>query len=329
MDSLVFRCPGCQQPFQVLAEQAGQVVRCPGCEEPVQIPAAQASQTPVASSNQSPPKPNTAEVQQSSGAQAKEEEVQAYGCPACEKPFGIYASMYGSEMACPHCHQTILVQSKTEPSVEKTTQSTASAVASSVAKQKPPPKQKASPKKKPPVSQPPVSAQKESKSPKANQPTVAPVEPQHGDSPPPAPPPNSAVADSSGESTVAPTTLTKQTEQIAQQNELQQTDEAADAPVVVFTPQPVDHLLPPKFSAVDPAFFYRRHQDGSQVLLPSADGSMKVVDNRIVKIEHNGQTYELISSPRYERIQRRVVTNVLAVIICGLLIAIVMTLLNG
>lgn len=40
MDSLVFRCPGCQQPFQVLAEQAGQMVRCPGCEDTVKIPAA-------------------------------------------------------------------------------------------------------------------------------------------------------------------------------------------------------------------------------------------------------------------------------------------------
>ena len=97
----------------------------------------------------------------------------------------------------------------------------------------------------------------------------------------------------------------------------------------MFTPQPVDHLLPPKFSAVDPAFFYRRHQDGSQVLLPSEDGNLKVVDNRIVRIEHNGQIYELISSPEYDRIQKTIVNNLLAVIICGLLIAIVMTLLNG
>lgn len=323
MDSLVFRCPGCQQPFQVMAEQAGQVVRCPGCEEPVQIPGTQTSQNSVAFSNESPPEPNTAEVQQSAQAQAKAEEVLAHGCPECEKPFGIYASMYGSEMACPHCHQTILVQPKTKPPVEKAAKTPPPAAASSGAKQK------QQPKKKPSVSKPPVSAQQESKPPKPNQPIVAPLAPPRGDSPAPAQPQNSAVAGSSGGSFVAPTKQTEQTEEIAQQNELEQTDEMAGAPAVVFTPQPVDHLLPPKFSAVDPAFFYRRHQDGSQVLLPSADGSMKVVDNRIVKIEHNGQTYELISSPRYERVQRMVVTNVLAVIICGLLIAIVMTLLNG
>ena len=55
MDSLVFRCPGCQQPFQVLAEQAGQMVRCPGCEDPVKIPAAEAPQPPAAATKESSP----------------------------------------------------------------------------------------------------------------------------------------------------------------------------------------------------------------------------------------------------------------------------------
>lgn len=146
------------------------------------------------------------------------------------------------------------------------------------------------------------------------------------------PNPQSAVTGRSPESTSELVDQIDQGNQAATEKELEQT-ERPNRPVeplaVVFTPQPVDHLLPPRFSAVDPAFFYRRHQDGSQVLLPSEDGSLKVVDNRIVRIEHNGQIYELISSPRYERIQRMVVTNVLAVIICGLLIAIVMTLLNG
>ena len=285
MDSLVFRCPGCQQPFQVLAQQAGQVVRCPGCEETVQIPAAQtgsASQSQGASPQASSDQPSTAEVQPDLGTQTKAEEVQAYDCPKCEKPFGIYPSMFGSEMACPHCQQTILVRPKSNPSGGKTAGSSESG-ASSTAKTKREPKTK----------------------PKT---------------PPPA---------TSAESTIAFTNQTAQSFQSAPKRELKQIVLSVDAPVVAFVPQPVEHLLPPKFLAVDPAFFYCRHQDGSQVLLPSEDGRLKVVDNRIVKIEHNGQTYELISSPRYERIQRMVVTNVLAVIICGLLIAIVMTLLNG
>ena len=298
MDSLVFRCPGCQQPFQVLAEQAGQMVRCPGCEDPVKIPAAEAPQPPAAATKESSPK---------SDAETKTEEVQAYGCPKCEKPFGVYPSMFGSAMACPHCQQTILVQPQTQQ-----TSKSSPVVASPPAKTKPEPKAK-----------PPVTAKQKSVPGEPVQPRVSPADVQNGDSESVEPPPSSSVASAGVETTVAPTNeanLTKQTEQ---------SDEPAETPVVVFVPQPVDHLLPPKFSTVDPAFFYRRHQDGSQVLLPSEDGSLKVVDNRIVRIEHDGQVYELISSPKYDRMQRMIVTNVLAVIICGLLIAIVMTLLNG
>ena len=295
MDSLVFRCPGCQQPFKVLAEQAGQTVRCPGCEDPVKIPAAEAPQPQAAASKESLPK---------SDAQAKAEEVQAYGCPKCEKPFGVYPSMFGSAMACPHCQQTILVQ----PNTKQTAQSPP-VVSPSAAKAKLDPKTK-----------PPVTPKQKSEPPKSVQPGVSPADVQSGDSATAEPPPISAAAGTVAQTVVAPTEQTKDTEQSA---------EAAETPVVVFEPQPVDHLLPPKFSAVDPAFFYRRHQDGSQVLLPSEDGNLKIVDNRIVKIEHNGRTYELISSPEYDRIQKSIVNNLLAVIICGLLIAIVMTLLNG
>lgn len=295
MDSLVFRCPGCQQPFKVLAEQAGQTVRCPGCEDPVKIPAAEAPQPQAAASKESLPK---------SDAQAKAEEVQAYGCPKCEKPFGVYPSMFGSAMACPHCQQTILVQ----PNTKQTAQSPP-VVSPTAAKAKLEPKTK-----------PPVTPKQKFEPKKSAQPSVSPADVQSGDSATAEPPPISTAAGTVAPTVVAPTEQTKETEQSA---------EPAETPVVVFQPQPVDHLLPPKFSAVDPAFFYRRHQDGSQVLLPSEDGNLKIVDNRIVKIEHNGRTYELISSPEYDRIQKSIVNNLLAVIICGLLIAIVMTLLNG
>ena len=285
MDSLVFRCPGCQQPFQVLAQQVGQVVRCPGCEETVQIPAAPTASSPQsqgASPQESSPQPSATDVPLDLGNQTKVEEVQAYGCPKCEKPFGIYPSMFGSEMACPHCRETILVQPKANSSGDKTGEYLDN-VASSAAKTK----RKRRTKTK---SQPPAKSAK------------------------------------SAESTVA---RSNQAAQSTPKRELENIVLSDGVTVEAFVPQSVDHLLPPKFSAVDPAFFYRRHQDGSQVLLPGEDGSLKVVDNRIVKIKHNGQTYELISSPRYERIQRMVVTNVLAVIVCGLLIAIAMTLLNG
>ena len=327
MDSLVFRCPGCQQPFQVLAQQAGQMVRCPGCEDTVQIPTA------------SPPSPSPPEVTQQpsalkvnlkeeskvkSDAGTKAEEVQAYECPKCEKPFGILPSMLGSEMACPHCEKTVFlkptpnatsppvvpspptVKSRTKPKVPAKEQA-----AAEVVKPKPKPKHKLKSKPKQKLE---VTGRAESKGKPEPNTTEPPAAPQRNTVTSSSP----VVADQREADDVA-----------AEANETRDVDESAEAAVAAFVPQPVDHLLPPKFAAVDPAFFYRRHQDGSQVLLPNEDGSVEVVDNRIVRIEHNGKTYDLVSSPEYDRIQKAVVNNLLAVLICGLLIAIVMTLLNG
>jgi DNA-directed RNA polymerase subunit RPC12/RpoP len=330
MDSLVFRCPGCQQPFQVLAEQAGQMVRCPGCENTVQIPAVATTQSQMASSKEASPKEsqaNQADGRRASGAQTEAEEVQAYGCPECKQPFGIYPSMFGSEMACPHCRQTVLLQSKPEPEPKPTTQRTPKQppeISPTVAAPPAAAKRKRTPK---PKTQPPVTAKQNPDPAKLMRPGKSLSGIQSGEATPVVSPPVSAVAATATEAAFAPTGKTTQAQDQATQAD--HIDEATDTPAVVFVQQPVGHLLPPKFSAVDPDFFYRRHNDGSQVLLPSEDGGLKVVDNRIVRIEHNGQVYELISSPRYERIQKMVVTNVLAVIICGLLIAIVMTLLNG
>jgi len=337
MDTLVFRCPGCQQPFQVLAEQAGQMVRCPGCDDTVQIPAAPATtttKTEAVSTTKSLPKQSEnksqSRVDATAYAKTKSEEVQAYGCPKCEKPFGIYPSMMGSEMACPHCQQAVLLQPrvKSSPAVASSPVVKSKSKAKSKAKSRPKAKTPAQKRRLPetseqkPITKPPISAEISTPLIKSTQPSVSPrdkldVELETSDLSP-----SLVILDPSDQTEIDLSDQKTQTEQT------EQSDELVEVPVVTFVAQPVDHLLPPKFGAVDPAFFYRRHQDGSQVLLPSEDGSLKVVDNRIVKIEHNGQVYELISSPEYDRMQRAIVNNLLAVIICGLLIGIVMTLLN-
>jgi hypothetical protein len=78
-------------------------------------------------------------------------------------------------------------------------------------------------------------------------------------------------------------------------------EEAVEPELVVFEPQNVDHLLPPRFATPDPAFIYRRGASTDQVLLPQADGGIQAVSNRVVTIVHEGQEYQLISSPRYRR----------------------------
>ena len=299
MDSLVFRCPGCQQPFQVLAEQAGQMVRCPSCEDPVQVPAPATSTAPTDPTAQATPTANdaaqqpTAATAPTSSAGSTTEEVQPYSCPECEKPFGIYQSMFGSKMACPHCQKTVSLH-------------------------KPAEQQRDEP---PVVSQPKQSAENDLKDRRQRQQSKKNVSLESAEKV--TPPPTKTKPQDSGKETVS------SIDTVPEETPAANPEEIPSTPVkTTFVPQSVDHLLPPKFTAADPAFFYRRHRDESQVLLPGEDGSVNVVNNRIVHVEHNGQMYELISSPRYDRIQKSIVINLLAVVICGLVIAIVMTLLN-
>jgi DNA-directed RNA polymerase subunit RPC12/RpoP len=223
MNTLVFRCPQCQRPFQVLAEQVGLHVRCPGCEATVQIP----ESSPTAS-----PSPTD----------------------------GKLATL-----------------------------------------QSPPQQQK--PKRKSKKSLKPNPTPKSNPDP-SNQATLSPPKPSSNQ--------DGAKDD------IHDFTNSRSPDLVTPQPAAKE-----------FAPQPVDHLLPPKFGAIDPAVFYRRHQDGTQVLLPTEDGTAQVVNNRIVTIQHDGKTYQLVSSPQYDRFQKSILTNVLALVICALVIAIVMTLLSG
>ena len=107
----------------------------------------------------------------------------------------------------------------------------------------------------------------------------------------------------------------------------QLTTDSDPAPVeeeefAVFERQNVDHLLPPRFATLDPAFFYRRGNSTDQVLLPQADGGVQAVSNRIVTVVHNGQEYQLISSPRYRRNLDIIVNSILILIAAALMVAI-------
>ena len=93
MNSLVLQCPLCSQPFQVLAEQAGQAVQCPSCHGTVKIPAD--LPTAPAAAQLSSPDRNDALV---------------FGCPACEGQFGITEQMYGQQVSCPHCQSTVVIR---------------------------------------------------------------------------------------------------------------------------------------------------------------------------------------------------------------------------
>jgi len=79
----------------------------------------------------------------------------------------------------------------------------------------------------------------------------------------------------------------------------------------------IEDLLPKKFLADDPDFADRSlgRSGARNVLLPDGRGGLKSVDGRIVKIEHKGETIELIALPEHERIKRQRIINFASIFI--------------
>ena len=90
--SVVLECPVCDSAFQVLPENAGQLVACPNCNEAVSVPddlgAVQSEPIPMA-------KPTPPAI---------------FNCGNCSGKFGVTPDMNGSHVACPHCQEHVLVQ---------------------------------------------------------------------------------------------------------------------------------------------------------------------------------------------------------------------------
>lgn len=307
MSLQVFGCPDCEQPFKVDSSQAGQQVRCPGCSAVVEIPAA-VNTPPVTESIAAPTAPESQEV------------PQAFACPSCESAFGVLASMFGTTMACPHCGQAVSIEHATPSPAPKIDVQRSAATKPSTAPIStpkddsaafaPPIQKKTAGKQKRPNKSAPTSDT-------AAKPPIADVQGKPTDQSndravikaPPRP---------TGD---APTTGLIPSVDL---NPLAESAEPIDLTeeVPAFVPQSVDHLLPPRFATLDPAFFYRRGNSQDQVLLPQADGSVQAVSNRIVTVVHNGQEYELISSPRYRRNLDIVVNAILMLVAAVLMVAI-------
>ena len=90
--SVVLECPVCGSAFQVLPENAGQLVACPTCNESVTVPELLAAEEPEPIRMASPAKPII------------------FSCGSCFGKFGVTPDMDGSRVACPHCDKHVLVQ---------------------------------------------------------------------------------------------------------------------------------------------------------------------------------------------------------------------------
>ncbi len=98
-----------------------------------------------------------------------------------------------------------------------------------------------------------------------------------------------------------------------------ETEEQLPLPEPVFEPQPVDHLLPPRFDVPDPKRFPTR-LGSDEVILPDGDGGYRSVDANIVTITHKGQLYQLKRMTPQQRRRRKAIHNTVMIGVAMLLI---------
>ena len=300
MSRLIFGCPNCVQAFQVEATQAGQQVRCPGCETVVEIPSQSMDHSiPIAQSavDRSPSEQPVEELPRDGSVSPQKSDL-IQSPPSLEAP----PTPTSISFDCPHCRSVFGVLDSmfgTTMACPHCDQAVAIPLDPTVTGDAYVAIEK--------TSTTPTTTAVESEEQKKPEET-----PEEREAPAPITIRTSSDAQLDADSTAAPREPTDAAE------------EELGVAAVEFVPHDVDHLLPPRFEALDPTFFYRqRGRTGhDQVLLPQADGTVVAVSNRIVTVVHDGIEYQLTSSPRYKRNMSLVVNTILIAIAIMLVFAI-------
>ena len=394
MNTQVFGCPSCQQPFQVSAEFAGQAVQCPACAQAVEIPKDAFLKTQASATSSAP-------------QSLSEQEV--FACPACKGQFGITSAMYGQTVGCPHCQTSVVIKPpEQEPEPETIAPEILSGPISKIRRKKQlktdlfAPGFKAKPRehdaapqspevnakkpKEPPVPQsrkpdprfrepkkkrhteasehPPTQpiqpTRREEKAKPKRQPKNAPphksddhsnanapvVRAPNAPAPKPAaatspddaqikePTPIDAQKDELPDQTTSPKTKATQTkapESTEPNQESQPTPQPGMTPEEAigespWKPDPIDHLLPPRFDVLDPTRISQAGQDQFKVVLPDGKGGIAQLDNRVLRVEHDGEKVALRMLTEKQKQRRRLIQNIIAILIGIAAIAITFTL---
>lgn len=339
-------CPSCQQPFQVAETQAGEVVACPSCGQPIEIPADAFTQ-PVTSDQ--PQQVYTCRNCNGQFGVTPDMFGQTLGCPHCKEIVEI--GLDGTEnLAIPEPPE-----SNFELKNKKTRWKSSSRVKSPSVKSTKAKYRKKFGKIKPieAVKESDVSAGKVQRqiepnvSPEKNvSPPLASEETKRGkldggsDLIPPkkrrvakthsvnlnrseAP----AQENSGNNSFEVADTVTKdrfgpELEGLVTDIQASLGSEPAEtSPVVAVLEKEevrasIDHLLPPRFDVLDPSRLkMSREESEFKVLLPDGDGGTKQVDNRVVRVSHAGEKVSLIATSDKEKSRRRLIQNVVAILI--------------
>ncbi len=105
-------------------------------------------------------------------------------------------------------------------------------------------------------------------------------------------------------------------------------DEESDQPETTDQPGSIDHWLPPRFDVLDPSRMRLKTGKGQfQVILPDGNGGMKQIDQRLVRVEHEGTQVALVAMTEKEKKRRRLIQNIVAIVIGIIIMAIAFSLL--
>ena len=347
MNSQVFGCPSCSQPFRVLAEQAGQVIQCPSCAQTVEIPASAFDGSP--SQDSETPTPD---------AQTPESEQQVFACVYCQGQFGITPDMFGIQVACPHCKKTLEIQDPTQselasPKIDIDTGSGKKAKSKS---RKPPAQanpnidssdrselfapgfsgktstsKKKSASKNKPAPQPKQQAKK-NRLPRDVAEGRKPTEegrlnPNRRTSTE-ASSPKTTEANQLKPSPETTKTATSELQTTGQEpTQGKQSEQEKPNPNSI-TPKSIAHLLPPTFDVFDPTLIRIKSQDEHKVAVPDGRGGAKQLDQRVLRVEHQGEKVTLVAMSSRQKFQRRLISNILAILIGIAVLALAFKLLT-
>lgn len=334
-------CPSCQQPFQVAETQAGEVVACPSCGQPIEIPADAFTQ-PVTSDQ--PQQVHTCRNCNGQFGVTPDMFGQTLGCPHCQEIVEI--GLDGAEnLAVPEPPESNfeLKNKKTRWKSSSRVKSTKAKYRKKFGKIKPieaGSESDVSPAKVQRQIEPNVSPEKNLSPPLVSE--EANLAKLDGSSDL-IPPKKRRVAKTHSVNL-------NRSEAPAQENTGRNYFEVADtvtkdrfgpeldglvsdiqappdsepaetSPVVAVLEKEevrasIDHLLPRRFDVLDPSRLkMSREESEFKVLLPDGDGGTKQVDNRVVRVSHAGEKVSLIATSDKEKSRRRLIQNVVAILI--------------
>ncbi|MFM7116139.1 MAG: hypothetical protein ACKO0N_05840 [Planctomycetota bacterium] len=324
MAATICECPLCQATFQVTPEMAGTAVQCPGCARAIQLP----------------------DKLDSSGQKVYQAiRIDVCTCPSCQQGFGYTTQMLGTSVACPHCTASFRLRVDGTLVKEVSAANLGSPVGG-VVKEQPPSSASSAPASIPkpqkrerfrPVqettsgtpTQAPGKADKPTgsglsgfnlevgeKSKRPLETALPQIRIENGES-------SERAAEQTRSANLKPAAspalppVAKVTSPAVAEKTSEQPPTFQSAPLVK-EPEGAE-LLPPKFYSSDPTIIRQRKGSRSEqpfVLLPDATGGFQRVNNTVIRIQHEGETI-VLAAPDPKRVkQRRMIVNLLTLIIC-------------